>query len=124
VCAGAGSLVASASGNAHTLRLARATEWKRAKSRSIPYSRSALPTSLRSLLARPVSRVLVWALHHPDVRETHDPRRYLTIDSWETDDQRTAMLAASQLEYAQLDHEHAGLTESEVELGVFTIVSG
>ena len=49
-----------------------------------------------------------------------NPGRYLTIDSWETDAQRTEMLAASKVEYARLDREFACLTESEHELGVFT----
>lgn len=52
-------------------------------------------------------------------RDRGNPLRYLTIDTWETADQRAAMLAASHEEYARLDRELGRLTESEKELGLF-----
>ena len=55
-------------------------------------------------------------------RDTTDPRRYLTIDSWETLEQRAGMLVAAAAEYAELDRALADLTDSEAELGTFSTV--
>lgn len=57
------------------------------------------------------------------VRDVSHPRRFLTIDSWDSEAQRADMLAAEQAQYARLDRECADLTESEIELGVFAVVS-
>ena len=57
-------------------------------------------------------------------RDVAKPRRYTTIDLWESVEQRTAMLAASRLDYEALDRACAALTEAEDEIGVFEAVSG
>src|SRR5262245_61488386 len=57
-------------------------------------------------------------------RDTANPRRYATIDLWESVEQRTAMLAASRLAYDALDRVCESLTEAENEIGVFEVLSG
>ena len=57
-------------------------------------------------------------------RDVASPRRYLTIDLWESAVQRTAMLEASRREYDSLDRACAELTEAEEEIGVFEAPSG
>ena len=54
------------------------------------------------------------------VRDSSNPRRYLTIDSWSTLEERGAMLKNGQAEYTRLDRELGVLIESEIEVGVFT----
>ena len=56
------------------------------------------------------------------LRDSSRPHTYLTIDVWESRAQRDAMLADAKTEYAALDTECAGWTESETELGVFEVV--
>jgi len=55
------------------------------------------------------------------LRDVENPRRYMTIDIWDSLDQREQMLAEHKAEYADLDAAFAGWTESEVELGVFRV---
>lgn len=57
------------------------------------------------------------------LRDTHNPKRYLTIDVWDTDAQREQLLAAGQAEYAQLDSIFGEWTESETQLGRFTALA-
>lgn len=52
-------------------------------------------------------------------RDQAAPLRFVTVDSWDSAAQRAAMLSAARDEYAQLDQELGGLTDSEQELGVF-----
>lgn len=52
------------------------------------------------------------------------PLRFVTVDSWDSAEQRAAMLSAARDEYARLDQELGGLTDSERELGVFADVPG
>ena len=54
------------------------------------------------------------------VRDHSNPRRYVTIDSWDTLEHRGEMLKNGQAEYTRLDRELGVLVESEIELGVFT----
>ena len=54
------------------------------------------------------------------LRDAAQPRTYLTIDTWESPAHRDAMLAATKAEYAALDAQFEGWTESETEIGVFT----
>ena len=54
------------------------------------------------------------------VRDHSNPRRYMTIDSWDTLEHRGEMLRNGQAEYTRLDRELGVLVESEIELGVFT----
>jgi heme-degrading monooxygenase HmoA len=56
------------------------------------------------------------------LRDALRPQRYLTVDSWDSIDQRTAMLASAREEYERIDRECEPLTESERELGTFTVV--
>ena len=55
------------------------------------------------------------------LHDTENPRRYLTIDLWDTMAQRDQWLAEHEAEYASLDASFAGWTESETELGVFRV---
>lgn len=48
-----------------------------------------------------------------------NPRRFLTIDAWETRSHRDRMLSLARDEYSRLDDLFADLTESEVEIGIF-----
>ena len=48
-----------------------------------------------------------------------NPQRYLTIDLWDTLDQREQMLAEHKAEYSNLDASFTDWTESESEVGVF-----
>ncbi len=56
------------------------------------------------------------------LRDTARPRTYLTIDTWESLAHRDAMLAAAKAEYAALDAQFEGWTESETEAGVFEVL--
>jgi heme-degrading monooxygenase HmoA len=53
------------------------------------------------------------------LRDLANPRRYLTVDLWDTVEDRGAMLAVAREQYQQLDGQSSGLTESEAEIGVF-----
>jgi heme-degrading monooxygenase HmoA len=57
------------------------------------------------------------------LRDTSDPRKYLTIDSWDTEADRQAMLAKRQDEYAALDTAFKEWTESEVEVGTYRLLA-
>jgi heme-degrading monooxygenase HmoA len=54
------------------------------------------------------------------LRDTADPRRYVTIDHWETGAHRKRMMAVAKTRYSELDRALADLTESEEEIGTFT----
>jgi hypothetical protein len=54
------------------------------------------------------------------VRDHSNPLRFVTIDSWDSLEQRGEMLKNGQAEYTRLDRELGVLVESEIELGVFT----
>jgi len=54
------------------------------------------------------------------LRDTDNPRRYLTIDLWDTGAQRKRMLTQAKARYSDLDEALADLTESEDEVGNFT----
>lgn len=56
------------------------------------------------------------------LRDVSRPNRYLTVDSWDTVEHRTAMLAREKDEYARIDRACEALTESERELGTFVVV--
>jgi hypothetical protein len=57
------------------------------------------------------------------MRDTKDPRRYLTVDLWESEDQRSQMLADNKDEYADLESAFAEWTESKTELGAFRVLA-
>lgn len=52
-------------------------------------------------------------------RDQAAPLRFVTVDLWDSGEQRAAMLSAARDEYARLDRELGGLTDSERELGLF-----
>ena len=54
------------------------------------------------------------------LRDTDNPRRYLTIDLWDTRGHRKRMLTQAKTRYSDLDEALADLTESEDEIGTFT----
>jgi heme-degrading monooxygenase HmoA len=54
------------------------------------------------------------------LRGIDNPRRYLTIDFWETPGHRKRMLTQARARYSTLDRAFADLTESEYEIGTFT----
>ena len=55
------------------------------------------------------------------LRDVSTPRRYLTVDSWESKRHRDDMLAASEDEYSRLDAACADWMESEAEVGIFDV---
>jgi heme-degrading monooxygenase HmoA len=57
------------------------------------------------------------------LRGTENPRRYMTIDLWDTEAQREQALAERKAEYAALDAAFADWTESRTEVGAFRVLS-
>ncbi len=57
------------------------------------------------------------------LRESANPRRYLTIDRWETNRHRKEMRARAKAEYSKLDAVLRDWTESEAEVGIYTVVA-
>jgi heme-degrading monooxygenase HmoA len=55
------------------------------------------------------------------LRDTQNPRRYLTVDIWDTLELREQALAEHKVEYDELDAAFADWTESETEVGIFRI---
>jgi heme-degrading monooxygenase HmoA len=53
-------------------------------------------------------------------RDEAQPRRFMTVDRWDTLDHFHRMKTESAADYARLDSRFADLTESERELGVFS----
>lgn len=57
------------------------------------------------------------------LRDPARARTYVTIDAWDSRAQRDAMLADARSEYAALDTACGGWAESELEIGIFDVVS-
>ena len=57
------------------------------------------------------------------LRDTKNPRRYLTIDFWDTLAQREQVLAERKAEYSNLDAAFADWTESKTEVGIFRVLA-
>jgi hypothetical protein len=53
------------------------------------------------------------------LRDTENPRKYLTIDIWDTVQQRERMLAERGDEYDSLDKSFTEWMESQTEVGIF-----
>jgi heme-degrading monooxygenase HmoA len=53
--------------------------------------------------------------------DTKNPRRYLTIDFWDTEAQREQMLAERKAEYSNLDAAFGDWTESRTQVGIFRV---
>jgi heme-degrading monooxygenase HmoA len=57
------------------------------------------------------------------LRNTKNPRRYLTIDLWETAAQREQALAENKAEYSDLEAALGEWTESKTEVGIFSVLA-
>ena len=57
------------------------------------------------------------------LRDTENPRRYLSIDFWDTVAQREQMLAERKAEYSNLEAAFADWTESKTEVGIFRVLA-
>jgi len=57
------------------------------------------------------------------LRDMKNPRRYLTIDFWDTVAQREQVLAERKAEYSNLDAAFADWTESKTEVGIFGVLA-
>ena len=57
------------------------------------------------------------------LRDTKNPRRYLTIDLWETGAQREQALAESKAEYSDLEVALDKWIESKTEVGIFSVLA-
>jgi heme-degrading monooxygenase HmoA len=57
------------------------------------------------------------------LRDTENPRRYLTIDLWDTLAQREQMLAEHEAEYSSLHATFGDWTESKTEVGIFRVLA-
>jgi hypothetical protein len=55
------------------------------------------------------------------LRDTRDPRRYLSIEVWDTEAQRAQALADRGEDYAPLEASLRGWTESWTEVGTFRV---
>ena len=55
------------------------------------------------------------------LRDTKNPRRYLTIDLWETGGQREQALAESKVNYSDLEAVFGEWIESRTEVGIFSV---
>jgi heme-degrading monooxygenase HmoA len=57
------------------------------------------------------------------LRDTKNPRRYLSIDFWDTEAQREQMLAERKAEYSSLHATFGDWTESKTEVGIFRVLA-
>jgi len=57
------------------------------------------------------------------LRDTKNPRRYLTIDLWESETQREQALVERKAEYADLEATYGEWTESQTEVGIFSVLA-
>jgi heme-degrading monooxygenase HmoA len=57
------------------------------------------------------------------LRDTKNPRQYLTIDLWDTLAQREQMLAERETEYSNLEAAFGDWTESKTEVGIFRVLA-
>ncbi len=57
------------------------------------------------------------------LRDAEDPRRYLTVDVWDSQADRTRALEENTEEYSRLEADFAEWTEAERELGVFRMLT-
>lgn len=57
------------------------------------------------------------------LRDTKNPRRFLTIDLWDTEAQHEQILAERAEEYSNLHANLGDLTESKTEVGVFRVLA-
>jgi hypothetical protein len=55
------------------------------------------------------------------LRDTKNPRRYLTIDLWDTEAQREQVLVERKDDYASLEAVFSDWTECRTEVGIFRV---
>ena len=55
------------------------------------------------------------------LRDIRDPRRYLTIDLWDSESEREQALASNKEEYAEFDSSFAECINSATEVGSFKV---
>jgi heme-degrading monooxygenase HmoA len=55
--------------------------------------------------------------------DTDNPRRYLTVELWDTEAQREQTLAKNQAEYAKLRAAFCDWTECQNEMGIFRVLA-
>jgi len=55
------------------------------------------------------------------LRDMKNPRRYLSIDLWDTEAEREQMLAERKAEYSNLDAAFGDWIESKTEVGIFRV---
>jgi len=57
------------------------------------------------------------------LRDTHNPCRYLTIDTWDTEEQRDAFLDEHKDEYCSLDAAFQEWTDAESQVGICRLLA-
>ena len=57
------------------------------------------------------------------LRDTKNPRRYLTIDLWESEAQREQTLGERKAEYSDLEVAFGEWTVSKIEVGIFSVLA-
>lgn len=57
------------------------------------------------------------------LRDMRNPRRYLTVEFWDTGAHREQMLAERKAEYSSLDAAFSDWTESRTEVGIFRVLA-
>lgn len=57
------------------------------------------------------------------LRDTHNPHRYLTLDSWDSEEHREASLKDQSDEYSSLDATFQEWTNAKVQVGVYKLLS-
>jgi len=57
------------------------------------------------------------------LRDTENPRSYLTIDAWDTEEHHQDFLDQHQEEYAALDAAFSELVDSEVKVGAYKLLA-
>ncbi|MGC8878869.1 MAG: antibiotic biosynthesis monooxygenase family protein [Anaerolineae bacterium] len=57
------------------------------------------------------------------LRDTKNPRRYLAIDFWDTEDEWEQALAERKAEYASVKATFEGWSESRTEVGIFRVLT-
>jgi heme-degrading monooxygenase HmoA len=57
------------------------------------------------------------------LRDTKNPRRYLTVDSWDGEAQRDGLLAERNDEYSALDAKFREWADSEAQIGIYRLLA-
>jgi heme-degrading monooxygenase HmoA len=55
------------------------------------------------------------------LRDTKDPRRYLTIELWNSETERDQSMKEQQAEFSELENDFEEWTESKTEMGSFSV---